>query len=106
MKRFLLTAVAALFVAAAISAQTADSTYVRNGNDFTKVVQVHKSTDTQTVYTFTIKDTSYPIWITKNGRCYILRMSKNGNQYKQYLEESIARQVCAELSIEYKENNK
>ena len=88
MKRFLLTAMAALFVAVAISAQTADSTYVRNGNDFTKVVQVHKSTDIQTVYTFTIKDTSYPIWVTKNGRCYIVRVSKSGNEYKQYLEES------------------
>ncbi len=80
-----------------------NNTYERNGNNFTKIVTIQQSTDVQTVYTYTIKDTSYPIWITKNGRCYIIRISKNGNEYKQYLEESISREIAKEMNIEYKE---
>ena len=73
----------------------------REGNNFTQVQSVAKSTDTQTIYTYTIKDTTYPIWITKNGRCYIIRTSKNGKEYKQYLPEEVSKAVCAELGVEY-----
>ena len=73
----------------------------REGNNFTQVQSVAKSTDTQTIYTYTIKDTTYPIWITKSGRCYIIRTSKKGNEYKQYLPEEVSKAVCAELGVEY-----
>ena len=75
----------------------------RDGNNFTQVQSVTKSTVTQTIYTYTIKDTTYPIWITKNGRCYIIRTSRNGNEYKQYLSEEVSKAVCAELGVEYVE---
>lgn len=76
----------------------------REGNNFTQVQVVKKSEDKQTQYTYTIKDKVYPIWITKNGRTYIIRTSKNGNEYKQYLAEEVSRQVCSELGVVYKEN--
>ena len=75
----------------------------REGNNFTIEKTIQQSSDVQTQYTFTIKDNVYPIWITKNGRCYIIRTSKNGNQYKQYLNKDICLQICQELNIEYKE---
>ena len=75
--------------------------YTRSNNNFT---QVTTTTDIKTEYTYTIKGVVYPIYITKNGRCYIIRTSKNGNEYKQYLAEDIARQICNELGITYKES--
>lgn len=76
--------------------------YTRSNNNFTQVTAT--TSDIKTEYTYTIKDVVYPIYITKNGRCYIIRTSKNGNEYKQYLEEDIARQICNELGITYKES--
>ena len=75
----------------------------REGNNFTVEKTIQQSSDVQTQYTFTIKDNVYPIWITKNGRCYIIRTSKNGKQYKQYLNKEICLQICQEMNIEYKE---
>lgn len=100
MKKILVSIVLAL-CACTIFAQ---DTYKREGNNFTKVQTVQSSSDIQTVYTYTIKDTTYPIWITRNGRCYVIRISKNGKRYKQYLEEVISRQICKELGVEYKES--
>ncbi len=33
-----------------------------------------------------IKDTSYPVWKTPTGKLVIFRISKAGNEYKQYLK--------------------
>ena len=101
MKSFLFALIAALFMCAISYAQ--ESNYKREGTNFTQVQTLKSSTDIQTVYTYQIKDDVYPIWITKNGRCYIIRTSKNGNQYKQYLSKDICLQICKELGIEYKE---
>lgn len=103
----ILTVMAALFVAITISANQADTTqFVRNGNNFTKTYKVQSNKDTETEYTFTIGETIYPIWITPNGRCYVIRTSKkSGKQYRQYVCKEVALQICAELGIEYVENN-
>jgi len=76
----------------------------REGKNFTQVQTVKQSSDKKTEYTYTIKDKTYPVYITKNGRCYVIRTSKNGNDYKQYLDEQVARQICKELGVEYKES--
>lgn len=81
----------------------AETVVERNGDTFVQTKTVTTSKDTQTKFTYEIKDTKYPIFITKNGRCYIMRTSKNGNDYKMYLSEDIARQICKELGVEYKE---
>ena len=101
MKEFIISLIAVLFVigVAVVSAQEVK----REGNNFTVEKTIQQSSDVQTQYTFTIKDNVYPIWITKNGRCYIIRTSKNGNQYKQYLNKDICLQICQEMNIEYKE---
>ena len=75
----------------------------RDGDNFTVEKVLHQSSDVQTKYTFTVNDIVYPIWITKNGRCYIVRTSKNGKQYKQYLAKEICLEICKELNVEYKE---
>lgn len=102
MKKLLLALAVVLISACAFG----QDNYTREGNNFTKTITVKDSSDTLTTYTYTIKDVVYPIYITKNGRCYIIRTSKNGNEYRQYLEESIARQICNEMNIEYKTNPK
>ena len=101
MKTFLTILAIALTIAfvQTVSAQEVK----REGNNFTVEKTIQQSSDVQTQYTFTIKDNVYPIWITKNGRCYIIRTSKNGNQYKQYLNKDICLQICKEMNIEYKE---
>ena len=101
MKHFLILIVVVIAIAfvQTVSAQEVK----REGNNFTVEQTIQQSSDVQTQYTFTIKDNVYPIWITKNGRCYIIRTSKNGNQYKQYLNKDICLQICQELNIEYKE---
>ena len=58
--------------------------------------------DTVTLYTYSIGDIVYPIYITPQGRCYVIRTAKNGTQYKQHLAEEICLQVCKELNLEYK----
>lgn len=101
MKEFIIALITVLFVIgiAVVSAQEVK----REGNNFTVEQTIQQSSDVQTQYTFTIKDNIYPIWITKNGRCYIIRTSRNGNQYKQYLNKDICLQICKEMNIEYKE---
>ena len=106
MKRLIILATVTLFVAVAVSAAQSDTTIVRNGNTFTKTVTVKESKTTSqlTSYTYEISGEKYPIYITSNGRCYVVRTSKKGNEYKQYLPENIARTICSEMGIEYKEN--
>jgi len=105
MKRILFI-IAAIVGSICVNAQTTvtnDSSIVRNDNTFTQVKKQKSATDTQTSFMYEIKDTVYPIWITKNGRCYIIRTSKkSGENYKQYLCEEVARQICKELNVEYK----
>jgi hypothetical protein len=75
---------------------------VRNGKNFTKVSQ-SDTKEIQTEFTYTIKGIVYPIFISKNGACYIKRISKKtGKEYKQYLGEEISREICKEIGIEYK----
>ena len=101
MKELIISLITVLFVIG-VSVTSAQEVK-REGNNFTVEKTIQQSSDIQTQYTFTIKDNIYPIWITKNGRCYIIRTSKNGNQYKQYLNKDICLQICQEMNIEYKE---
>ena len=64
---------------------------------------INQPTDSISGYTYTVGVNIYPIWITLSGRCYIVRLSKEGREYRQYMPEDIARQICAELGKEYVE---
>lgn len=101
MKTFLtiLALVIAITFVQTVSAQEVK----REGNTFVQVSDLQQSHDIQTAYFYKIKEISYSIWITPNGRCYIVRLSKNGNPYKQYLNKDICLQICQEMNLEYKE---
>lgn len=69
----------------------------RQGNCFVQQKSSKASTGTKTKYTFKAKDGKvYPIYLSKNGKAFIIRVSKKtGNEYKQYLPE-----VTAQISKE------
>lgn len=55
------------------------------GKTFT-LVDSAKSQDTKTDYTFVDSNHNvYPIYLSKNGKAFIIRKSKSGKDYRQYL---------------------
>jgi len=103
MKKVIILIVVLFFGLALSQAQTV----TRNGNNFTQV-KTTKSSIEQTVFTYTIQDKAYPVYINKeSGRCFINKVSsKTGKEYRYYLPEDICRQICSELNITYKEKDK
>lgn len=80
--------------------------YQRNGNNFVQTsTRGSSNTTTKTEYTWTdSKGNKYPIFVTKTGRCFVNKVSgKTGREYKFYLKEEIARQICKEMNIQYQE---
>lgn len=102
MKRIFLAVMMALTFGITAQAQS----YTRQGNTFTQVAKSSsKSEGKKTRHTYeTSKGDKYPIYLSKNGRAYIIRTSqKSGNDYKQYLGEEISRQICKEMGVTYVE---
>ena len=65
---------------------------VRQGNvfvqDTSKSTKIKKDNPTLTKYFYLAADgTKYPIYMSTSGKCFILRVSKNGKEYRQYLPE-------------------
>lgn len=71
---------------------------VRDGDTF-KVETTSVNKDTKTKYTWEDKEgNKYPIYITKKGACYVLRVSKKtGKEYKYYLPKDIQETIKKEL---------
>lgn len=88
----------------------AENTVTRNGNTFTASSSSSSSRSTSKKTSYLYVDTDgkqYEIYITSNGRCYINKVSgKTGNTYKKYIPEDVARTICKEMNIEYKEKKK
>ena len=82
--------------------------FTRQGNTFVaQATAKGKSEPRKTNYTY--KDTdgkTYPIYVGKTGSCFIVRTSKNGNEYRKYLGAEISQQICREMRIEYKPKTK
>lgn len=80
--------------------------YTRSGNTYILSTGERNKTNNTIETTFKVKDTDgkeYVIYCSKSsGACFIKKISRNNKEYKKYLGEEISRQVCAELSIEYK----
>lgn len=112
MKKFFIAA--ALFVAAlsGVSAQdnSKSNNVTREGKTFIAQSSANKSDgeNVKTEYSYTDTDgKTYEIWLSKNGRAYIRRVSaKTDKEYKKYLGEEISRQICKELGREYNELKK
>lgn len=90
-----------------VKLQAADPTFVVNGTSYESVKKAsQKSEPLATPYTYKSGDKEYPIYLSKNGRAYIWKVSsKTGNEYKYYLGEEISRDICAKMNVEYVEKN-
>ena len=69
----------------------------REGNNFTQVAsKKSQGKETITEYTYTdSKGKVYQVYLSSTGKAFIKRISKNGNEYKQYLPE-IGKQINPE----------
>lgn len=102
MKSFITVIITILLGVCNINAQS----FTRNGNTFTQVnTKSDKKSFTQTEFTWKdSKGNIYPIFITSTGRCFVNKISsKTGKEYKYYLKEDIAKEICKALHITYKE---
>lgn len=98
MKRYIFCLLIALFSIASYSQDV-----VKEGKTF-KVQTTQIISEQQTEYTWEDKKgVKYPIFISKNGACYIKRVSsKTGKEYKQYLPKKIQETIRKELKIDKK----
>jgi hypothetical protein len=98
MKRYIFCLLIALFSIASYSQDV-----VKEGKTF-KVQTTQTTSEQQTEYTWEDKKgVKYPIFISKNGACYIKRVSsKTGKEYKQYLPKEIQETIRKELKIDKK----
>jgi uncharacterized protein YxeA len=87
MKRLLTLVALVMMAGATIYAQDVK----REGNTFVQVQSdtVSLKNDTKTKYTYKAKDgREYPIYLSKNGKAFIVRVSKkSGKEYRQYLPQ-------------------
>ena len=75
--------------------------YKKDGNEYSSVKTVkEKSSDLMTPYTW--RDSSgdvYPIYISKNNACYIIRVSKKtGKEYRDYLPKEVAADIAQRMN--------
>lgn len=102
MKSFITIIITVLLGICNINAQS----FTRNGHTFTQV-SVKSNKKVAILTKFTWKDSKgkeYPIFITLNGRCFVNKVSsKTNKEYRYYLKEDLAREICKALHITYKE---
>lgn len=74
---------------------------VRHGNTFL-VETTSVNQDTKTQFTWQDKDGNiYPIYISKKGACYVIKVSKKtGKEYKYYLPKDVQETIRKELIIQ------
>lgn len=107
MRKLIITALMLLGLSIGVQAQSV----VREGMTFKSVTKSSnaKADTLLTAYKFEdSKGTLYPIIVNKQtGRCWVWKKSsKTGKIYKMYVSTEIAKTVCKELGINYKEVNK
>lgn len=47
----------------------------------------------------------FPVYINRKDSCFVIRTSKNGENYKAYLGKEVSEQICRELKMKEKRNN-
>ena len=83
----------------------ANAQVTRNGNVFTSAKASSKSETAEKTQFFWAdsKGEKYPIYISKSGSCFVIRVSKkSGKEYKSYLDKEISMEVCKALGRTYK----
>lgn len=77
-----------LIAALCLTMTTAAQKVERKGNNFVQVKSVSAGKDSLTIYTYEVSGKKYPIHLSKNGKAFIIRVSKKtGKEYKQYLPQ-------------------
>ena len=95
MKKFIVALLIGLAsICGAVGASAQSITF--DGSNFVQA-QKSKATDTVTPFTYEVKGTKYPIYLTARNKCYIKRVSKQGKEYKQYLPAEVTAQVLKAL---------
>lgn len=85
MKRYFISIIAGLLLGLPFASNAQQVTRDANGNYI--AVKATQQADKPTGKTFTdSKGNVYPVYESKNGKLYVIRTSKSGNQYKQYLK--------------------
>ena len=79
------TIIALFFMMGAILANGQKPAY-KIGNDSMLVNVITKGSDKDTGFKVEIKGVKYPVFVSARGKYYIERISKKGNEYKQYLD--------------------
>ena len=107
MKKLFLILAMLMGICIAGAAQNSDAKVQRNGNVFSSTKQTKAKVEPMAT-TFQWEDAKgvqYPIWVNPNsGRCFVIKTSKKtGNEYKQYLDAEVSKQVCKEMGIQYVE---
>ena len=82
-----LTLILSLFLASSLAFSQTKVSKDANGNYIQVKATRKASEDKPTGQTLTLSNGDvYPIYESVNGKLYIKRISKNGNEYKQYLK--------------------
>lgn len=92
MKKLVLSLILALI---SFSFYPVSAKIVQQGNTFKSEKTVSKAEDEKTNYIWEdSKGNKYPIYKTKKGACYVIRVSKNtGKEYKSYLPKEIREKI-------------
>ena len=104
MKKFLQMMLVVLIASFSVLPCEAQAQTRREGNTFIQQSSRNSATNViKTKYTWKdSKGTEYPIFITKNGRCFVNKISsKTGREYKYYLDEKTSRTIANEMGITY-----
>lgn len=104
MKKFLQMMLVVLIASFSVLPCEAQAQTRREGNTFIQQSSRNQASSAiQTKYTWKdSKGTEYPIFITKNGRCFVNKISsKTGKEYKYYLDEGTSKTIAKEMGITY-----
>ena len=83
--KLLITLAVVLGLSFGLSAQTVTKDAQGNYIAVKATETTEKAKDTGKTFTDT-KGNVYPVFISKNGKLFVIRTSKTGSQYKQYLK--------------------
>lgn len=85
--------IAAMLLVCNFAAVSNDSTSVKLEGKNIVLTSKSKTPDVDTGYTYEIKGVKYPVYKTSRGKYYIIRTSKQGKKYKNYITNKVANYI-------------
>jgi hypothetical protein len=83
-----LTAMTILLLLLLYQPTTRAQNVIRQGNTFVEISKTKKDSAQRTIYTYKDRHGKlYPIYLSAKGKAFIIRTSKNGKEYRQYLKD-------------------